>query len=181
MTQTEWENEMCIKILDLIENELYIDFRYLDVAISTLILTPKESLRSTATDGISLFFPPEQILRAFRSNPLFLNRAVLHSVFHCIFRHLWIRGNRDSDLWNLSCDIAVEWIIDSFDKKSVKRALSGIRTNIYNDFEKQNIPVTAANIYHYLLSDVTENPDRLNQLTMEFFTEIGRASCRERV
>lgn len=23
MTQTEWENEMCIKILDLIENELY--------------------------------------------------------------------------------------------------------------------------------------------------------------
>lgn len=94
MTQTEWENEMCIKILDLIENELYIDFRYLDVAISTLILTPKESLRSTATDGISLFFPPEQILRAFRSNPLFLNRAVLHSVFHCIFRHLWIRGNR---------------------------------------------------------------------------------------
>lgn len=80
MTQTEWENEMCIKILDLIENELYIDFRYLDVAISTLILTPKESLRSTATDGISLFFPPEQILRAFRSNPLFLNRAVLHSV-----------------------------------------------------------------------------------------------------
>ena len=41
MTQTEWENEMCIKILDLIENELYIDFRYLDVAISTLILTPK--------------------------------------------------------------------------------------------------------------------------------------------
>ena len=174
MTQTEWENEMCIKILDLIENELYIDFRYLDVAISTLILTPKESLRSTATDGISLFFPPEQILRVFRSNPLFLNRAVLHSVFHCIFRHLWIRGNRDSDLWNLSCDIAVEWIIDSFDKKSVKRALSGIRTNIYNDFEKQNIPVTAANIYHYLLSDVTENPDRLNQLTMEFFTDDHR-------
>ena len=99
---------------------------------------------------------------------------MLHSVFHCIFRHLWIRGNRDSDLWNLSCDIAVEWIIDSFDKKSVKRALSGIRTNIYNDFEKQNIPVTAANIYHYLLSDVTENPDRLNQLTMEFFTDDHR-------
>lgn len=117
MTQTEWENEMCIKILDLIENELYIDFRYLDVAISTLILTPKESLRSTATDGISLFFPPEQILRVFRSNPLFLNRAVLHSVFHCIFRHLWIRGNRDSDLWNLSCDIAVEWLSIPLTKK----------------------------------------------------------------
>ena len=95
MTQTEWENEMCIKILKLIQNELYVDFRYLDVAVSALTLTPNDSLRSTATDGISFFFPPEQILRVFRSNPLFLNRAVLHSVFHCIFRHLWIRGSRD--------------------------------------------------------------------------------------
>ena len=65
MTQTEWENEMCIKILELIQNELYVDFRYLDVAVSALTLTPNDSLRSTATDGISFFFPPEQILRVF--------------------------------------------------------------------------------------------------------------------
>ena len=174
MTQTEWENEMCIKILELIQNELYVDFRYLDVAVSALTLTPNDSLRSTATDGISFFFPPEQILRVFRSNPLFLNRAVLHSVFHCIFRHLWIRGSRDPDLWNLSCDIAVEWIIDSFEKKSVKRALSGIRTNIYNDFRQYKIPITAANIYRYLLPDIADNPDRLNQLMMEFFTDDHR-------
>ena len=174
MTQTEWENEMCIKILELIQNELYVDFRYLDVAVSALTLTPNDSLRSTATDGISFFFPPEQILRVFRSNPLFLNRAVLHSVFHCIFRHLWIRGSRDPDLWNLSCDIAVEWIIDSFEKKSVKRALSGIRTNIYNDFCQYKIPITAANIYRYLLPDIADNPDRLNQLMMEFFTDDHR-------
>ena len=174
MTQTEWENEMCIKILELIQNELYVDFRYLDVAVSALTLTPNDSLRSTATDGISFFFPPEQILRVFRSNPLFLNRAVLHSVFHCIFRHLWIRGSRDPDLWNLSCDIAVEWIIDSFEKKSVKRALSGKRTNIYNDFRQYKIPITAANIYRDLLPDIADNPDRLNQLMMEFFTDDHR-------
>ena len=174
MTQTEWENEMFIKILELIQNELYVDFRYLDVAVSALTLTPNDSLRSTATDGISFFFPPEQILRVFRSNPLFLNRAVLHSVFHCIFRHLWIRGSRDPDLWNLSCDIAVEWIIDSFEKKSVKRALSGIRTNIYNDFRQYKIPITAANIYRDLLPDIADNPDRLNQLMMEFFTDDHR-------
>lgn len=174
MTQTEWENEMCVKILELIKNELYIDFRYLDVAVSALSLSPNETLRSTATDGISLFFPPEQILRVFRSNPLFLNRAVLHSVFHCIFRHLWIRGKRDPDLWNLACDITVEWIIDSFEKKSVKRPLSGIRTNIYNDFRQYNIPVTAANIYRYLLPDVSENPEKLNQLLAEFFTDDHR-------
>ncbi len=162
------------KCSNLFTNELYVIFRYLDVAVSALTLTPNDSLRSTATDGISFFFPPEQILRVFRSNPLFLNRAVLHSVFHCIFRHLWIRGSRDPDLWNLSCDIAVEWIIDSFEKKSVKRALSGIRTNIYNDFRQYKIPITAANIYRYLLPDIADNPDRLNQLMMEFFTDDHR-------
>ena len=110
----------------------------------------------------------------------FLNRAVLHSVFHCIFRHLWIRGSRDPDLWNLSCDIAVEWIIDSFEKKSVKRALSGIRTNIYNDFRQYKIPITAANIYRYLLPDIADNPDRLNQLMMEFFTDDHRFCQKNR-
>ena len=174
MTQSDWENEMCFKILELIHNELYVYFRYLDVAVSALTITPNDSLRSTATDGISFFFPPEQILRVFRSNPLFLNRAVLHSVFHCIFRLLWIRGSRDPDLWNLSCDIAVEWIIDSFEKKSVKRALSGIRTNIYNDIRQYKIPITAANIYRYLIPDIADNPDRLNQLMMEFFTDDHR-------
>ena len=80
MTQTEWENEMCIKILELIQNELYVDFRYLDVAVSALTLTPNDSLRSTATDGISFFFPPEQILRVFRSNPLFFSKeSIIHS------------------------------------------------------------------------------------------------------
>ncbi|MFR1192638.1 MAG: VWA-like domain-containing protein, partial [Anaerobutyricum hallii] len=33
------------------------------------------------------------------------------------------------------------------------------------------IPITAANIYRYLLPDIADNPDRLNQLMMEFFTD----------
>ena len=66
MTQTEWENEMCIKILELIQNELYVDFRYLDVAVSALTLTPTDSsgiplqpafLKSRCTaQRISLYF-----------------------------------------------------------------------------------------------------------------------------
>ena len=39
-TQTEWEYEMSVKILDLIRSELYLDLRFLDIALSALI--PRE-------------------------------------------------------------------------------------------------------------------------------------------
>ena len=36
-TQTEWENEMSVKVIDLIRSELYLDLRYLGVALSALV------------------------------------------------------------------------------------------------------------------------------------------------
>ena len=184
MTQTEWENEMCIKILDLIENELYIDFRYLDVAISTLILTPKESLLSTATDGISLFFPPEQILRVFRSNPLFLNRAVLHSVFHCIFRHFaWsgTEGKKRADdgitiqerMRDLSCDIAVEHMIDGMNYRSIRFSRSLLRRETYRLLEKEGKTLNAQRVYK-ILSEWNLNEKDLTNLEQEFRTDDHR-------
>ena len=145
-TQTEWENEMCLKILDVIRSELYLDFRYLDMALSALTWSSNEQIHTFATDGSSLFFSREQILRVFRNNPLFLNRAYLHSIFHCIFRHLWMRGSREPAIWNLACDIAVEWTIDSFEKKSTRRTLSLRRMNYYKHLKEEHIPVTAAAI-----------------------------------
>ena len=57
-TQTEWENEMCLKILDVIRSELYLDFRYLDMALSALTWSSNEQIHTFATDGSSLFFFP---------------------------------------------------------------------------------------------------------------------------
>ena len=107
MTQTEWEHGMCERMLSLIRSELYLDFRYMDVALSTLVFRPDDRLRSLATDGTSLFYSTEQLLRLYPENPVFLNRAYLHSVLHCIFRHLWLRGQWEPVIWNLACDICV--------------------------------------------------------------------------
>ena len=171
-TQTEWENEMCLKILDVIRSELYLDFRYLDMALSALTWSSNEQIHTFATDGSSLFFSREQILRVFRNNPLFLNRAYLHSIFHCIFRHLWMRGSREPAIWNLACDIAVEWTIDSFEKKSTRRTLSLRRMNYYKHLKEEHIPVTAAAIYHDLLA-ITDHEEQA-ALQFEFYTDDHR-------
>lgn len=171
-TQSEWENKMCIKILDLIQNELYLNFRYLDVALSALTFSENGQIRTMATDGIYLYFSSEQILRVYPKNPLFLNRAYLHSVFHCIFRHLWMRGQREPVIWNLACDIAVEWVIDSFEKSATKRALSLTRLQYYEHLKNENIPVSAAAIYQDLLT-ITD-ADTQARLQFEFYTDDHR-------
>lgn len=59
-----------------------------------------------ATDGVNLYYQPSALLRLYQENPKYLNRLYLHTVFHCVFRHLWLKSKRDARLWNLACDIA---------------------------------------------------------------------------
>ena len=94
-TQSEWEAEMSKKVLEFVRSELYMDLRFLDIALGTLVYRADENIRSFATDGTYLYFSTEQVLRVFQGNPKYLDRAYLHSVLHCIFFHLWIGGKRD--------------------------------------------------------------------------------------
>ena len=81
-TQTEWEYEMSVKILDLIRSELYLDLRFLDIALSALIPREDAALKAFATDGIYLKYSVSRTLCIFKDNPKFLGRAYLHSVLH---------------------------------------------------------------------------------------------------
>ena len=152
VSQTEWEQGICEKILALIRSELFLDLRYLDMALSALVFQPRESIRTLATDGTFLYYSREQLLRLYPKNPLFLNRAYLHSVLHCVFRHLWLRGQREPVIWNLACDICVEYTIDSLEKPSTKRILSRLRIDYYEHLKGAKIPVTAAAVYEDLLT-----------------------------
>lgn len=149
-TQEEWEVQMAEKILSYVRNELYLELRYLDVAFSALVPQADASLQSFATDGGHLFYSTEQILRVFEKNAPYLNRAYLHAVLHCIFSHPWIAGNRDRRLWNLACDVAVEYTIDGLGKKCTKRILSWTRQKLYEELREQKKGVSAAVVYDLL-------------------------------
>ena len=170
-SQTEWEIEMSVKIIDFIISELYADMRFFHLALSSLIPKADPSLLTCATDGIYIMYSPEQILRTFKNNPRFLNRCYLHSVMHCIFSHLWLRGNRDCMLWNLSCDIAVEYTIDQIDKPCTRRILTWLRKQVYDKID-QNIPYISASVIYHLLSSLDEEP--ISQLQQEFYTDDHR-------
>ncbi len=175
-TQEEWEVEMSLKILDYVRNEIYLDLRYLNAALSALTPKDDKSVSTFATDGSFLCFSTEQAIRVFKQNAKYLDRLYLHTTLHCIFSHLWIMpGNIDSGdyrrFWHLACDIAVEYVIDGMNKPCTKRILSGLRHTTYEKLQAEEGSISAARIYR-LLWELPE--EEILALEMEFYTDDHR-------
>ena len=89
-TQEEWEEEMTYKIYRFVHDELYIEFRYLDIALGVLFPKTDKRVQTFATDGEWMYLSTKQMLRLFQKNPTYLNRVYLHAVLHCLFSLLVI-------------------------------------------------------------------------------------------
>lgn len=168
ITQTEWEDEMAVKILGFARNELYLDLRFMDMALSGLLWKRDDNIDTFATDGEYLYYSARQLFRVFKSNSCFLNRLYLHSILHCIYGHLWICNGRSRVLWDIACDIIIEYTIDGIGKPSLKRPLSFTRQQVYGQINKAGETVSAPVIYNGLLS---LGNDSIRKLQGEFYTD----------
>ena len=75
-TQEEWEEEMALKILRYTHDELYIEFRFLGIALSALEPKADNRIITFATDGVILYFSKEQLLRLFKKKCSVFGQAV---------------------------------------------------------------------------------------------------------
>ena len=130
--------EVGMDILRNARNELYLNMRFLDVALSSLAFVPELEIKSTGTDGRALYFHPDQLVSLFRKSRVTVNRSYLHSIFHCLFGHLWNRGERDPEYWNLACDITTEWVIDGLEMRAVHVPKSMFRRRAYRELNDLN-------------------------------------------
>ncbi len=81
--------EVAQDILRDAQNELYLNMRFLDVALSSLTLLPDGQIRPAGTDGAVFYFRPDSLAELFRKGRESVNRLYLHSILHCLFAHLW--------------------------------------------------------------------------------------------
>lgn len=147
-------------ILRSARNELYLNMRFLDVALSSLSFLPEQQIRVTGTDGSLLYFQPDGVAELFRKGRIAVNRQYLHSIMHCLFSHLWTRKDRDTEYWNLACDIAAEYVIDGLYLKALHRPKSSLRREVYRWIqsgeedgtakEHSGAVVTAERVYRFL-------------------------------
>ena len=57
------------EVLAVVRSGLYLDFRFLDMALSALSPAPDERCQVLATDGQVLFYQPSHLLRLYQDNP----------------------------------------------------------------------------------------------------------------
>lgn len=164
------EVEICHDILTNARNELYLNFRYLDIALSSFGYEADRAGRGVATDGFVIYYRPEYLFSMYKQNRILVNRSYLHMVFHCLFGHMSSRGKRAVEYWNLACDIAVESILDGFYIKPVYRHQSPYRREVYGRLGEKLKVLTAQGIYK-ALQDMKLTGDQYERMAAEFYVD----------
>lgn len=136
------KDELAERIFRQARTELYLKLRCLDLALGSLPVLPGTGAPA-GTDGGSLFYAADAVLALYQKNRAFVTRLYLHTVFHCLFCHPFGRGRRDAAFWDLSCDIAVEALIDSLALKCVHTASGAFRKSVYARL-REKLPVLTA-------------------------------------
>jgi len=155
------------QILTGARNELYWNMRFLDLALSSLNYVMNTNTYGVGTDGFHLYFDPQYLVDLYRLDKIKINRAYLHNVFHCIFRHLLKQGKREKRLWDLACDIAIEHVIDGLNHRSIRYPRNAFRQNCYGTLEKKLKVLTAEKIYKLFVDEALEEY-KLRKLEKEF-------------
>ena len=158
---------ICRKILESSRNALYINMRYLDVALSSLAWEITTDIPRIGTDGLKIAYEPHYLADLYRENPMLVNRVYLHMVFHCIFRHLFRPCPEDRELWNLSCDMAVEALIDGMHHRSIRMGIHPFRRAVYDELRKTLKVLTAEGIYREL-KKADYRPEQRARMVQEF-------------
>lgn len=165
---------VCEEILQDARAELYMNMRFLDVALYSLKLQPTAELSGCGTDGVSFFYQIPYLIEQYRIGNVAVNRMYLHSVFHCLFGHVWEQGwvekpqtpeglddwtaqaweesqrQQSKQLWDLACDIAMESVIDSLMLRCVRCPSKPYRKAVYDGFREKLPVLTAQGIYRVL-------------------------------
>lgn len=157
-------------ILRASRSELYLSMRFLDIALSALGYEMNLSTLHIGTDGVKILYNPRDLIQRYLSDRVLVNRAYLHMLLHCLFRHPFHTGERDEALWGLACDIAVESIIDGLDAKAVKLVVSDRRNERYEMLGRELKTFSAEGIYRILEREKLP-PQEFGRLQMEFWVD----------
>lgn len=165
--QSDKAVQLAREMLSHARNELYLQMRFMDLALSALPFVLWEEDSALGTDGEFFYFHPYKIMELFLAGDANLARGYLHMVFHCLFSHMFQNGQEDQEEWGLACDIATEWLIDDLSMSCVHLPKSPLRRQIYSLMKKNCSVITAQSVMKFL-QQYQWNPGEKERWQQEF-------------
>ena len=160
-------NTLGLRILNQAKIELSLSMRYLSRALDKLSFQMDFNTRRIGTEGEKIHFHPEFVFQLYVESPQKLYRLYMHSLLHCLFRHMFKKEDKEEELWNLATDIHVEYVLDSMDIELLSRPAYPFRENYFQKLEKEVKSLSAERIYAYLLEQNLSYEEK-ERLELEF-------------
>ena len=160
-------NSLGLRILNQSKIELSLSMRYLSRALDKLSFQMDFNTRRIGTEGEKIHFHPEFVFQLYVESPQKLYRLYMHSLLHCLFRHMFKTEDKEEELWNLATDIHVEYVLDSMDIPLLYRPAYPFRENYFQKLEKEVKSLSAERIYAYLLEQNLSYEEK-ERLELEF-------------
>ena len=160
-----------MKILRSAQSQLYMALPYMDNALCALAFAPgEEKTMFLATDGEVLWYNGNYLADRFLRGGNEMNRIYLHTILHCLLRHIAKKQGRDGVVWDLSCDIVVESVLDSLTYSCLTAPIKPLRHKIYGELRHEMQVLTAEGVYHHMLRKRLAEYE-LARLQKEFFAD----------
>ena len=172
-TAQEALNNLGLRILNQAKIELSLSMRYLSRALDKLSFQMDFNTRRMGTEGEKLHFHPEFVFQLYVESPQKLYRLYMHSLLHCLFRHMFKTEGREETLWNLATDIHVEYVLDSMEVPLLFRPAYPFREDYFRNLEKEIKSLSAERIYAYLSTQNLSYAER-ERLEQEFVKDDHR-------
>ena len=160
-------NSLGLRILNQSKIELSLSMRYLSRALDKLSFQMDFNTRRIGTEGEKIHFHPEFVFQLYVESPQKLYRLYMHSLLHCLFRHMFKTEDKEEELWNLATDIHVEYVLDSMDIPLLYRPAYPFRENYFQKLENEVKSLSAERIYAYLLEQNLSYEEK-ERLELEF-------------
>ena len=159
---------VCGRILQALRAELCVSMRFLGPSLDALPGRMDLTTRSIGTDAAFLRFNPQYLMQEFVAHPYRLERAILHMLLHCLFRHMYAPQKRGKEgLWDLAADVAAESVLDGLDYDIIRVPLTDFREEWYTRLRGETGVLTAEKVYAWFQNH-RQDYDTLEKLSAEF-------------
>lgn len=152
--------QLALRVLEVCRNQLFFRHRFLEQALFRLMWAECEDI-PFGSDGEFLYYDKKYILERYIEKTEEIQMDVLHTVMHCLYRHLflvpWDCTQEWEPHWDLAADIAVEWALAELAEAEWGNAEHAkLRNAVMERLKQEAGSLSARKIYEFLRENARE-------------------------